>query len=360
MAQKTKIKEYKKSETQSKYEKKTFIEPLRKHVQAESGRLRRIILPKYISFKIQKDKKLLLNIEEQKGICDGEEIILNATCKNMQSDNAAFEGWAICLKAWLPSIIESVELKWDIPHGIEKNDNKWCHYRRFLYRVLRFSEQYPWFSVSKSNIDEVEKFKRELHSLQNNNFSKIPEPKGDFDNLSETSVEYLLSSNLSSYIIKEYDLDFIDRQFPVGVKKNKKKFFTSGLSAIDLWGAKSETLTIIELKYIPKNKKSKNIKVGVISELFMYSCIMRDMITGFIARPDYTPNKNEDCFYDNIKNYTKIRANMLANVYHPLIDNKEIIHILNEYPREIYSVNVEFGKTKYKLGSSNKIQFYEH
>ena len=361
MAEKTKIEKYKKTDSQLHYEKKVFLEPLKKMVEYFSGRNRRIVLPKYISFRIQENSnKLFMNIEEQEGICGTKKVIENATCKNMQTDNAAFEGWAICLKAWLPYIVESVELKWDIPHGIEKNDNRWCHYRRFLYRVLRFLEQYPWFSVSNSNIDEVENFKRELHSLQNNNFSKIPEPKGDFGNLSETSVEYLLSSNLSGNMIKEYDLDFIDRQFPVGVKKNKKKFFTSGLSAIDLWGTKSKTLTIIELKYIPDSLKSKNIKVGIISELFMYSCIMRDIITGFIARPDYTPNKNEDRFYDNIMNFTQIKANMLANEYHPLIDNKEVINILNDYPRDKYLVGVEFRKVRYKLESNKEIRFYEH
>lgn len=361
MAEKTKIEQYKKTDSQSQYENKVFLEPLRKNVKDFSGRNRPIILPKYISFRIQENsKRLFLNIEEQEGICDKKKVIENATCKNMQTDNAAFEGWAICLKAWLPNIIETVELKWDAPHDIEKNDNKWCHYRRFLYRVLRFSEQYPWFFVSNSNIDEIENFKRELHSLQNNNFSKIPELKGDFDKLSETSVEYLLSSDLSGNMIKEYDLDFIDRQFPVGIKKNKKKFFTSGSSAIDLWGAKNETLTIIELKYIPDDAKSKNIKVGIISELFMYSCIMRDIITGLIIRPDYTPNKNEDCFYGNIKKYSQIRANMLANEYHPLIENKEVIHILNDYPKDKYSVSVEFRKTKYKLESIKKIQFNDH
>lgn len=360
MAEKTKIEKYKKTEEQFLFEKENIIQPLKKLVPpAPSGRARKIDLPKYISFTIiDNSKKLLLYIEEQEGICGSKKVIENATCNNMQTDNAAFEGWAVCLKAWFPHKIETVELRWDSPH-IKNGDNKWCHYRRFLYRVLRFSEQYSWFYVSNSNIGEVERFKSELHGLQNNSFSKIPELKGNFDDLSETSVEYLLSSNLSDNLIKKYNLDFVDRQFPVGIKKNKEKFFTSGLSAIDLWGTRNDTLTVIELKYIPKGKKSKNIKVGIISELFMYSCIMRDVITGMIARPDYTPNKNEERFYANIKHYTQIKADMLANEYHPLIDNIEVIHILNEYTRDRYSVCVEFGKTRYKLESSKEIQFHE-
>ncbi len=361
MAEKTKIEQYKKTDIQSRYEKKVFLEPLRKMVKDFSGKSRPIVFPKYISFKIlENTKKLLLNIEEQEGRCGTEKKIENATCKNMQTDNAAFEGWAVCLKAWMPDIIESVELKWDIPHDIKDSDNEWCHYRRFLYRVLRFSEQYQWFSVSSNNINEIERFKREIHNLQNNNFSKIPDQKGNFDNLSETSVEFLLSSNLSSNMKKEYNLDFIDRQFPVGVKKNKKRFFTGGLSAIDLWGGKGDTLTIFELKYVPENTKSKNIKVGIISELFMYSCIMRDILTGLITKPDYTPIENENRFYANIKDYTHIKAYMLANEFHPLIDNKEILQVLNDQTLGNSHINIDFKKTKYDLKSIKEVLFYEN
>lgn len=359
MAEKTKIAQYKKTDKQSKYEKKFIIEPLRKKVpKAPSGRNHPIVLPKYISFTIQEEsKKLFLNIEEQEGICDNKTVIENATCKNMQTDNAAFEGWAVCLKAWLPDIIKSVELKWDKPHDIKNNDNKWCHYRRFLYRVLRFSEQYKWFTVSISNIAEIERFKGELHDLYNNNFSDIPKPKGSNENLSETVVEYLFSSSLSIEARKQFNLDFIDRQFPVGVKQYNNKFFTGGMSAIDLWGLKEDVLTIIELKYISEKKKSKNTKVGIISELFMYSCIMRDILTGLIDRPDYTPNSNEDTLYNRRKYYSHIKAFMLANDYHPLIENKAVLDILNNYHRENFSICVDFIKSRYKLVSEKEVRF---
>lgn len=246
MAEKTKIVNFKKSDSQSDYEKRTFVNPILKFVpKAESGRQRRITLPKYISFILLNDKKkLLLNIEEQIGICKGEEVILNATCNNMQTDNAAFEGWAICLKAWLPQDIEFVELSWDIPHDMKANDNRWCHYRRFVYRVLRFSEQYKWFDVSEKNRSELHKFKQELKELRNNNFKEVPKPKVNYNKLNETTVEYILSTTLSGVVKRQFNLDFIDRQFPVGVKSGGKKFFTSNESAIDLWGAKDNVLTI--------------------------------------------------------------------------------------------------------------------
>lgn len=359
MAEKTKIEKYKKSDSQSDYEKRTFVSPILKLVpKAESGRQRKITLPKYISFTLQKDKKkLLLNIEEQIGICKGKEVVLNATCNNMQTDNAAFEGWAICLKAWFPKDIETVKLSWDIPHDIKADDNRWCHYRRFVYRVLRFSEQYKWFDVSEKNRSEIYKFKQELKELKNNNFKEVPKPKVNNNRLDETTVEYILSTTLSDDVKRQFNLDFIDRQFPVGVKSGGKKFFTSNKSAIDLWGSKDNVLTIIELKYIPKGSKNKNIKVGIISELFMYSCIMRDILSGFICRPEQTPNKNEKTFYQQIDKYKNIKACMLANEYHPLVENDSVIEILNDYLKVNNQISVDFKKSRYSLDSENKINF---
>ena len=174
----------------------------------------------------------------------------DATCNNMQTDGAAFEGWAICLKGLLPEIVSSVQLNWKRPEIRKDDSNKKLHYNRFLYRVLNFSELYEWFSISEMNTSEIEEFKRELTDLHNNSFSENPQikgvDKGKFK-LSETIVEFLLANDLSSSIRERFDLDFIDRQFPVGVKKGNLPFFTGGMSAIDLWGTKNDTLTIIEL-----------------------------------------------------------------------------------------------------------------
>lgn len=358
MAKKTIIKPYKKSETQIKYENNVILHPLRQLLpKAPSGRTHPIVLPKYISFTIEEDtNKLCLYIQEQEGVCEGKKKTENATYRNMQSDNAAFEGWAVCLKAWLPNIISSVELKWDEPN-IDEGDNKWCHYRRFLYRVLRFSEQYDWFEISPYNQHAIECFKKELKYLNNNNFSKIPAPKGDFENLGETAVEFLMANTLSEDIKNQFNLDYVDRQFPVGVRQNGKNFFTGGLSAIDLWGTKNDVLSIIELKYIDTKKQSKNIKVGIISELFMYSCIMRDILNGLIEKPESTPNKHEDTLYREKDKYTRICAYMLANEYHPLVDSQEVINVLNNYSREGNRVVVDFEKSTYQLLSKDKIAF---
>ena len=70
----------------------------------------------------------------------------DATCNNMQTDGAAFEGWAICLKGLLPEIVSSVQLNWKRPEIRKDDSNKKLHYNRFLYRVLNFSELYEWLN----------------------------------------------------------------------------------------------------------------------------------------------------------------------------------------------------------------------
>ena len=190
---KTEIKEYKKSKSQFAYEKEKIIQPIKAIVpKARRGRNHSIKLPKYISFVIQETTRTLqIYIQEQDGICDGRKVILNATCNNMQSDNAAFEGWAICLKAWLPEHVERVSLKWDSPNDKLMTPNNKQHYNRFLYRVLRFSQQYSWFSIDDKNKWEVDGFKEELYDLIEDyiEISKLYAEQMDFKPMSVTQAK---------------------------------------------------------------------------------------------------------------------------------------------------------------------------
>jgi len=64
--------------------------------------------------------------------------------KNMQDNDACFEGWAVALKA---AGIEKINLN---VNGISSSTDFKTgkgHYGRFLYRALRFSEQYEWFHL---------------------------------------------------------------------------------------------------------------------------------------------------------------------------------------------------------------------
>lgn len=327
----TEVKYIKDSDTeQLSHEKNMIVNILKTKVKSSSGISRSIKLPKYIFFRIKEDSTLSISIREMKAISGEKSIMKNPVCENMQEDNAAFEGWAICLKGWLTNI-DKVELSWDIPSEITlKRGSSQLHYNRFCYRVMRFKEAYQsWFTISIGNKKEIEKFSKKFNEIRNNAYSKEPEHKPSHNGFGETDMEYAMANDFSSIMTSYFGMEFIDRQFPVGLKRIDKQFFTGGLSAIDLWGCKDDVLSIIELKYIPKNGP-KNIKVGIISELFLYSCVMRDIAKGVIREPSIPIVKDtERYFYKNSNKYRQVCAYMLANEYHPLVENKDVFSILN-------------------------------
>ena len=321
MAEKTSIENYKKSKTQIEYENNAILQPLRQLIpKAPSGRTHPIALPKYISFTIEGTNKLCLYIQEQEGLRDGEKVKVNATCNNMQSDNAAFEGWAVCLKAWLPNTINAVELKWDAPSDGDTNP----HYRRFCYRVVKMLDAYEWFTINETNKEGIESFMNSLKGLQNNCGNSIPEKKFKHGGgVGENAVEYDMvhEQDLSKKMREKYGVDNIYHQLPVGIKKDNDSFFAGTKAAIDLWGMHDKELTIIELKY-------ENNMVGIISELFFYVNIIRDIILERIDKPKAVLKYEKD-LYERIHDMEKIHARMLADTYHPLIKNEAVFDILN-------------------------------
>lgn len=307
------------------HEQKKFIDPLKKMVPlAESGRRRGIKLPKYIFFTLD-SKTLYLYIREQ---TTSTKEVLNPTCNNMQSDNAAFEGWAITLKAWFPSEINNVVLKWDVPPAKLQNE----HYNRFLYRVIRFTEKYKWFSIDSANIAETKNFlKNNWHSLTINVSTTEPEKKSNDENAVEYEIADKEKLDIRQKFLDRYRLWLFNHQLHVGVKSNGTLLFTGGQSAIDLWAVSEskEKLSIFELKYINYQKNgNKNIKVGIISELFLYVCIMEDIINGTI-QPETPILEDEIRLYSLIRNIKNIDAIMLSNEFHPLVDSTAVFEQLN-------------------------------
>lgn len=281
--------------------KSSILSQLKK--QSHKNRLK---LPEYIDFEI-KNSTLHMAIKPSKR----ENGIVNYVTENMQTDNAAFEGWAICLKAWLPEMIEKVCLKWT-PPAVDDN----LHYNRFLYRVVRFSEAYDWFSIDNSLKEVVDKFKSKLTALTNNFGNKEPSKP---NSRGEKYLEYKIVHQHALEFRNNFKVEYFNHQLPVGVKRNRRSFFTGGASAVDLWGLEGDTISIFELKY-------KNKMVGIISELFLYTCIIRDMIVGTIAPPDSAKCKRtcERELYAKISNITEIKAYMLSEVYHPLVTQQAI------------------------------------
>lgn len=317
---------------------------------SSTGRPRGIKLSKYIWYNIDDATKTLhLYIQQQIDNRNGENKKLFAVCNNMQTDNAAFEGWAICLKAMLPDLIEKVELKWDIP--LTGN----LHYNRFLYRVSRFCEKYPWFTIDESNATDVKNFLENRWKSLTINVSNVePDKKSNDENAVEYEIVDKKKDDIRKSFMQKYGLWLFNHQLPVGVKSNNSLLFTGGQSAIDLWSVSNDgkELSVYELKYINNQKKgSKNIKVGIISELFLYVCVMEDIIKGNI-KPENPILPDEKNLYDNIKKIKQISAVMLSNEFHPLVYSKSVLDLLNS-PRNsnIPIINFKLVFYSYKRGS---------
>lgn len=289
----------------------------------------KITLPDYIEFKIINSTLYMEMIETERE--NGR--VLNSVCDdNMQADNAAFEGWAICIKAWLPEMVDRVCLKWTLPASADN-----LHYHRFLYRVLRFREAYSWFNIDDSLNAEIETFKAKIADLTNNYGNKEPQKP---QKKKEKYLEYMIVHKHSSEFKTMFNVEYFNHQLPVGVKRNGRSFFTGRGSAIDLWGLNGDTISIFELKY-------KRKMVGIITELFLYTCIIKDMVRGVISPPN-SANCKRECekkLYSKIKSIKIIQANMLSEkeYYHDLI-NKEVIDLLNIQKEELTTPKIIYSK----------------
>ena len=295
-------------------------------------------LPSYVNFHI-KNKVLYIGLSKR----DSTKGIVYSCAKNMQSDEAAFEGWSICLKHHLSLFIDNVELNWEKPVQISRNEQ--LHYNRFVYRVIRFEQMFDWFSVAVSNKKELSDFEKELTNLVVN--TPLSESSKTSDKSSkEAQIEY--NQQNKEYLKGRFQLQCINHQLPVGVKKDNKSFFTGRASAIDIWGIdKQDILNIFELKH-------NNSKVGIISELFFYSVAMHDLlITNQINPPPKIMKfRNAEFLYgiDAIP-IKGIKSYFLFDELHPMVVGTTNLLNTNNF-------GIKFFNVKYKLrGDSLLINF---
>lgn len=200
---------------------------------------------------------------------------------NMQDNAAAFEAWCFIIKA--KTSIDDLIIKLDV-EGLtsdmyDKDIPSTGHLGRFLYRILKFKEQYgKWFVLS----DELEAMKKIfadfLRSCKFVNNEPSKEAEDDEDVLgTEGYVEKRFCDDGSKReeILEVQGKNVVmNRQLPVGLFKNEKSdataVFTGKKSAIDFWLLDKNELNIYELK-------AKNKMVGILTEIFFYSNYMRDV-----------------------------------------------------------------------------------
>jgi len=283
---------------------------------------------------------------------------------NMQNDPNAFEAWAIAIYANLGrEHVEKVILTIDADsrdHLVNfKPGTYQGHYGRFLYRALRFSQQYKWFELSPElNVivtDFDEFLKKSEHSFINNystkeagvshkreleteaNFAGVP-----YDHENPYYASKNRKSELKSLFKKhgkiDIDEDDIYRQLVVGLHledanekdicHDRNRIFTGTGAAVDLWTISGDTLIPIELK-------TKNSMIGAITELFFYSNYLYDV---YIEENRIHPaNKKGTKGYNRIykastdKKLKKVMGFLLLddNSLHTLITDKAIAEMNN-------------------------------
>ena len=282
-------------------------EQIEKMLQEKSKNLR---LPSRMGFFIE-DKVLTITMEKEGLIA------------NMQTDASAFEGWAICLKAWLPEYISAVKIGGDVlsfPKG-EKKTKEERHYNRFLYRLSKFIEIYQvWASTTDVFKQEIEKkFKTDL-------YINVPRQEA-----SEGATHCEAQLERAFCEINENSYRALDHQLPVRIfssKETKEEDAITPGGYIDIWGIKDDCLKIFELK-LPVNKG-----IGIVSELMFYVNVMTDVFLHKIAIPRESRYRSFDKlkeFYDK-KWCKKIEGVFLADNFHPMIESKkeEVLKIIND------------------------------
>lgn len=278
---------------------KEIVRKLREVTQNQN-----ISLPESNVFEIS-DKTLTIRISD-KGVC-----------ANMQSNESAFEGWALCLKAWLPDLIEKVSICWN-PASPKSNA---LHYERFKYRVWKFIRTYDW--AENGSLYNMDYYGENLKNWVVN----FPGDEADKEAQGE---EAILERDYIANQKENYDV--IDHQLPVGVFNSivskKSCVMPSGKSQIDIWALRGDTLHIFELK------KPNNLMVGIISELMYYVNIMNDIKNQRIKYPQDAKQcayRNFDVLYSSLTSNKIhfIKGHFLAEKLHPLI-SPAVINLLND------------------------------
>jgi len=297
----------------------------------ENSKINSIRLPRFIDFNLNK------GVLELK-------ISSNNLLKNMQEDGSTFEGWSLVLKRWIHEI-DKINLKWDKLDVSVLKGAKEQHYQRFLYRVSKFSQNYNWFSIdndNKSCLGELKIIagKKLILNSPSEERNRQTTGKKALNEFSEGELEtFIVSDKIVSNKFKSiFNLKILDNQLPVGVFENtisnNTKILTGGKSAIDIWGiTNNNEVSIFELKDFD------NKKIGALSELFLYSNIIQDVVDGILKHTSF-----EHLGIEDIKNAKQVNCYLLAPNTHPLIDSG-VFELLNSSISKIKFMNVKIEET---------------
>lgn len=294
-------------------------------------------------------------------------VFIKEPTQNMQSDDAAFEGWILVLKSWLPNVVKFVELDFEVPGNLSSDHYggsiELSHYNRFLYRINNFSKMYPdWFSVDiskKQIISDFMEFLKDNKTILNHS-SKKREDKIDKNSMEEQTEpnQGIYENDIERWFVfqegKEllYDTWNINKekiynQLPVGVfyqkKATKYKIFPDKKSAIDFWGIGEDEISL----HLFELKRGKNKKVGVISETLFYTfiiydtCISQTLLFCYESRD--LKNSDTKAIVNDNKKFDKLYAHILSEEYHTLL-NEEVFGLKK---KGLNNLNISFDRATY-------------
>lgn len=293
---------------------------------------------------------------------------------NMQANEAAFEGWALIIYTFFAKkrglkiqLALKEEALQEIQDYLEMGKYLGLrgHYYRFLYRALKFSEQYSWFELEKQLGDIVTSYENYLKSgrIFKNNYPNGEKKPSTVWREDENHIEDLFSDiswqeSIEGKKLCEKFGKPIFRQLPVGLfaeeKRTENAVFTGKKSAIDLWTCNDSSITIFELKW-------KNKMLGIITELFFYCNYMRDMYGAgesiskynFVSRKfDVRRIRNREKYrgYYNIcsRKFNKINGYMLydkGNLHQAI--TKKVLEEMNNAKFPDNEATISYGLIEY-------------
>ncbi len=309
------------------------------------------------------------------------QININKPYLNMQEDDSAFEGWLVVLKYWLNrngTRIDKIILGWDTSGT--KDTKEWLHINRFLFRVMMFNRmKHMWFEINDKNKEEISAFETNLKKYNlilngpKNEKSNIMD-EGKDKKSSEPYLERLFAGEADKdretkrLLIDRFNLSDLNRQLNVGlfiippdkkrneyVPKKEDRLFPAGSSAIDLWGISNDNNTF----YVFELKIAKNVKVGIVSELFFYlmiiyqACCIKDGFFNFTERVGKKDIRGSKYLVGSI--YTNIKGYFLVNEMHPLVE-QGVINILNDGLSQIGKIKVGILEYEYDGEKSESLR----
>ena len=247
---------------------------------------------------------------------------------NMQTEPAAFESWALIVRAAFASKGAFVKVRIDGEKPEQLTDKEEMHYNRFLYRISKFVEVFEW-AYTDDFEREIAIFKDAHRNMVLNvpkSEAKVEAAKGE-----ATMERYFCEDN--KYL---YDEGCLNHQLPVRIfddeVKEVKAITARGF--IDAWAIKGETFYVFELKL------DNNRSVGAISELMFYVNVIHDLMAHKINILSNSKHRSFDkikALYDSGK-CREIVGRIIARQYHPLLalTNKTIAEAFDKYDSAIH------------------------